>query len=58
MEIYDADWSDDIIQELTQQWRKADAIMSRVTAVEAWLERDPANTSRNCSKPRPLARRA
>ena len=43
MEISDADWSDEIIQELTQQWRKADAIVSRVTAIEAWLERDPAN---------------
>jgi hypothetical protein len=43
MEISDADWSDEIIQELTQQWRKADAIMSRVAAIEAWLERDPAN---------------
>ena len=43
MEVSDADWSDEIIQELTQQWQKADAIMSRVTAIEAWLERDPAN---------------
>ena len=43
MEISDADWSDEIIQELTQQWRKADGTMSRVTAIEAWLERDPAN---------------
>ena len=42
MEVVDADWSDDNVQELTRQWRDAKALMDRVTALETWLEQDPA----------------
>jgi enamine deaminase RidA (YjgF/YER057c/UK114 family) len=42
MEVVDAEWSDDNVQELTRQWQTAGALMDRVTALEIWLERDPA----------------
>jgi hypothetical protein len=42
MEVVDAEWSDENVQELTRQWRHAKALMDRVTALESWLELDPA----------------
>ena len=42
MEVVDAEWSDDNVQELTRQWQAAKALMDRVTALEVWLEQDPA----------------
>jgi hypothetical protein len=43
MEISDADWSDETVQELTEQWQKANALMERVAAIEVWLEQDRVN---------------
>jgi hypothetical protein len=42
MEVVDAEWSGDNVQELTRQWQAASALMDRVTALETWLEKDPA----------------
>ena len=42
VEVVDAEWTDDNVQELTRQWQAARALMDRVTALEAWLEQNPA----------------
>jgi hypothetical protein len=42
VEVVDAEWTDDNVQELTRQWQSAKALMDRVTALESWLEQDPA----------------
>jgi hypothetical protein len=41
MEIADADWTEETIQELTRQWQASEAIMNRVFALQEWLERSP-----------------
>jgi hypothetical protein len=41
VEVADADWSDETIQELTRQWQASEAIMNRVAALQAWLEKAP-----------------
>jgi hypothetical protein len=42
MEVVDAEWSDENVQELDREWQKAKALMDRVTALEVWLEQNPA----------------
>jgi hypothetical protein len=41
VEVADADWSDEAIQELTRQWQASEAIMNRVAALQEWLEKAP-----------------
>jgi hypothetical protein len=42
LEIVDADWSEENVDELSRQWQQAQPLMERVGALEAWLESDPA----------------
>ncbi len=42
-EVYALDWTDDNVQELARQWRSAEALMERVTALANWLEQAPAD---------------
>lgn len=42
VEVSDADWTSEIVQELAQQWQSAVAILDRIDALAAWLEADPA----------------
>lgn len=42
VEVGDADWSDEVVQDLSRQWQTAQAIMNRVAALEEWLEQAPA----------------
>src|SRR5262249_15861684 len=37
IEVADADWSDEAVQELTRQWHASQAIMDRVATLEEWL---------------------
>jgi hypothetical protein len=41
IEVSDADWTPDVIAELTAQWRVAEAILDHIDALTAWLEADP-----------------
>jgi hypothetical protein len=41
VEVADADWSDEVIQELTRQWQASEALMNRVAALQEWLEQAP-----------------
>ena len=41
MEVADADWSDETIQQLTRRWPASEAIMNRVTELQEWLEMAP-----------------
>jgi hypothetical protein len=43
IEIADAEWTDDNIDELTRQWKLASALMDRVGALETWLEQSPSD---------------
>ena len=51
MEVVDAEWSDDNVQELARQWQAAKALMDRVTALETWLEQDPARPRHIVTEP-------
>jgi hypothetical protein len=41
VEIYDAEWSREVVLALAEEWRAAAPIMDRVKALEGWLEEDP-----------------
>jgi hypothetical protein len=41
VEIYDADWTRGIVDELVAQWRRADAMLRRIDDLAGWLETDP-----------------
>jgi len=41
VEIIDAEWTHDVIQELAAQWQRARAILDRIGHLTAWLEADP-----------------
>jgi hypothetical protein len=41
IEVSDADWTPEVITELTAQWRTAAAVLDRIDALAAWLEQDP-----------------
>jgi hypothetical protein len=41
IEVSDADWTPEVIAELTAQWRVAGAILDRIDALAAWLEANP-----------------
>ena len=38
VEVYDAEWSREVVLALAEEWRTAQAIMDRVKALEDWLE--------------------
>lgn len=35
------DWGDEVVEDLTQEWRAAEAMMKRINERAAWLEQDP-----------------
>lgn len=39
--ISDADWTQDVVQQLAEQWRLGQALLERVGALARWLETDP-----------------
>ncbi|HEX5502456.1 MAG TPA: hypothetical protein VFW96_07515 [Thermomicrobiales bacterium] len=41
VDIADAHWTREIVDELTAQWRRAEAILTGIDALAAWLEVDP-----------------
>lgn len=41
MEVVDADWTQEIVLELAEQWMKASAILDRIAELASWLEIDP-----------------
>jgi hypothetical protein len=41
VEVSDADWTREIVDELARQWRIATVLLDRVDALAAWLEADP-----------------
>lgn len=43
VEIVDAEWTREIVQELATQWQRAQLILDRIGALEAWLEANPAD---------------
>ena len=42
MEVADADWTRENVDELARQWTVAEALLDRVSAFCTWLEADPA----------------
>lgn len=42
VEVVDAEWTREIVQDLTAQWRRAEAILERIGALTTWLETDSA----------------
>jgi hypothetical protein len=42
VEIVDAEWTREIVQDLAEQWQQAEAILERISALATWLEADPA----------------
>ena len=42
MEVADADWTRENVDELARQWTLAEVLLERVSAFCAWLEADPA----------------
>lgn len=43
VEIVDAEWTREIVQDLTAQWQRAEAVLERIGTFTTWLEADPAN---------------
>lgn len=41
MDIVDADWTPEIVADLAEQWRRADAMLNRIDELVTWLEGDP-----------------
>ena len=41
VEMSDADWTSEIVQDLAEQWQHAKAILDRIGQLTAWLEDDP-----------------
>lgn len=41
VEIVDAHWTRAVIDDLAEQWRQAEAILTRIEALATWLEADP-----------------
>jgi hypothetical protein len=41
VEIVDAEWTSQNVLELAGQWRRAEAILDRISALASWLEADP-----------------
>lgn len=41
VEIVDAEWTRDVVQDLAAQWQRAKAILDRIGDLTAWLEVDP-----------------
>lgn len=42
VEIVDAEWTQEVVQDLVQQWRQAQQILDRIDALEVWIEANPA----------------